>query len=99
MSVLEFDDDPFARLDALIETPEHARYAVNLFAGFRELSVYVSEHHTTAAELAAMGWGDPQLLEWVQDIREASQDRQRAAQAICAVDLWLTRTRLEWGLP
>jgi hypothetical protein len=97
MTLLTDDDweDPFAQLETHIKTPEDAGRWVHFVDSLRKFALW------PARDLVD-GWDqdlqDPQLVNVLRSVREAAENPQTLAAAVCCIDLWTSRMRLEWGL-
>jgi hypothetical protein len=92
-------DDPFVRLNNAIAltSREQARGLVRWFDMLRRLVLRPEIAQMTDQQLDA--WiHDDDLREVIYAVRDVARDPQLLTRTVCALDVWTTTTRLEWGL-
>jgi hypothetical protein len=94
--------DPFTGLEELIrKAPEDAQLWVRFAEGVRGLLAR-REGYPSNLEIQAYcsdaAAADPDWWEFVDLYRTIADDPELRVNAVCAIDLWTVRMRLEWGL-
>jgi hypothetical protein len=88
--------DPFVEIDKLIDTPDQATFWLQFLTALRDGVLIPPNEWISDEELRRAVCVD--LYESVRLVRDAARDPEVQARAVCLIELWSVRTRLEWGL-